>query len=83
MKTKTLPVALVQERNHGDAAANLEVIEARVAEALDAPAGEVAYGGSGKGTGIVERASGEVYGCSAEITWTVVRTIRRPAASGG
>ena len=57
-------------------------MEARVAEALDAPAGEVAYGGSGKGTGIVERASGEVYGCSAEITWTVVRTIRRPAASG-
>ena len=33
MKTKTLPVALVQERNHGDAAANLAVIEARVAEA--------------------------------------------------
>ena len=33
MKTKTLPVALVQENNHGDAAANLAVIEARVAEA--------------------------------------------------
>ena len=33
MKTKTLPVALVQERNHGDAAANLAVIETRVAEA--------------------------------------------------
>lgn len=30
---KTLPVALVQERNHGDAEANLSVIEARVAEA--------------------------------------------------
>src|SRR5687768_16109771 len=29
----TLPVALVQERNHGDAAANLEVIAARVTEA--------------------------------------------------
>src|SRR5690606_35726220 len=28
-----LPVALVQERNHGSAADNLEVIEARVAEA--------------------------------------------------
>ena len=33
MKTNTLPVALVQERNHGGAAENLEVIEARVAEA--------------------------------------------------
>ncbi len=33
MKTKTLPVALVQERNHGDAEANLAVIETRVAEA--------------------------------------------------
>src|SRR5690554_683412 len=33
MKTDTLPVALVQERNHGGAAENLEVIEARVAEA--------------------------------------------------
>jgi N-carbamoylputrescine amidase len=33
MKTKTLPVALIQERNHGDAAANLAVIEQRVAEA--------------------------------------------------
>ena len=29
----TLPVALVQERNHGDAPANLAIIEARVAEA--------------------------------------------------
>lgn len=33
MKKTTLPVALVQETNHGDAAANLAVIEARVAEA--------------------------------------------------
>ena len=33
MKNKTLPVALIQERNHGDAAANLAVIEDRVAEA--------------------------------------------------
>ena len=33
-----LPVALVQERNHGDAAANLAVIEARVAEAAAAGA---------------------------------------------
>ncbi|KAF1709743.1 acyltransferase [Pseudoxanthomonas kalamensis DSM 18571] len=33
MNTKTLPVALVQETNHGDAEANLAVIEARVAEA--------------------------------------------------
>ena len=32
MKT-TLPVALIQERNHGDAEANLAVIEQRVAEA--------------------------------------------------
>ena len=30
---KILPVALVQERNHGDAEANLAVIEQRVAEA--------------------------------------------------
>lgn len=29
----TLSVALIQERNHGDAEANLAVIEARVAEA--------------------------------------------------
>ena len=29
----TLPVALIQERNHGDAEANLSVIESRVAEA--------------------------------------------------
>ena len=33
MKTKTLPVALVQESNHGNAAANLAVIEQRVGEA--------------------------------------------------
>ena len=33
MKKTTLPVALIQERNHGDADANLSVIEARVAEA--------------------------------------------------
>ncbi len=33
MTRKTLPVALVQERNHGSAADNLEVIEGRVAEA--------------------------------------------------
>jgi N-carbamoylputrescine amidase len=33
MKKTTLPVALVQERNHGSADANLEVIAARVAEA--------------------------------------------------
>lgn len=33
MKKTTLPVALVQERNHGDAEANLAVIEQRVAEA--------------------------------------------------
>ena len=33
MTTKTLPVALVQERNHGDAEENLHVIEARVAQA--------------------------------------------------
>ncbi|HET7655754.1 MAG TPA: carbon-nitrogen hydrolase [Luteimonas sp.] len=33
MNKKTLPVALVQERNHGDADANLAVIEQRVAEA--------------------------------------------------
>jgi N-carbamoylputrescine amidase len=32
-KQDTLPVALVQERNHGDAEANLAVIESRVAEA--------------------------------------------------
>ena len=38
MKTKTLPVALVQERNHGDADANLSVIETRVAEAARAGA---------------------------------------------
>ena len=33
MKKTTLPVALIQERNHGDADANLTVIEVRVAEA--------------------------------------------------
>ena len=33
MKKKTLPVALVQERNHGSAEDNLAVIEQRVAEA--------------------------------------------------
>ena len=33
MKKTTLPVALVQERNHGDAEANLAVIEQRVADA--------------------------------------------------
>ena len=33
MKKTTLPVALIQERNHGDADANLAVIEARVGEA--------------------------------------------------
>ena len=33
MKKTTLPVALIQERNHGDADANLSAIEARVAEA--------------------------------------------------
>src|SRR4029450_9112790 len=32
-KSKTLSVALIQERNHGDAEANLAVIEQRVAEA--------------------------------------------------
>lgn len=38
MKTRTLPVALVQERNHGDAQANLAVIEQRVAGAAKAGA---------------------------------------------
>ena len=33
MKNKILPVALIQERNHGDAEANLAVIEQRVGEA--------------------------------------------------
>ncbi len=33
MKTKTLTVALIQERNHGDAESNLGIIEQRVAEA--------------------------------------------------
>ncbi|MBA2239448.1 MAG: carbon-nitrogen hydrolase [Lysobacter sp.] len=35
MKTKTLPVALIQERNHGDAEANLAAIELRVGEAAE------------------------------------------------
>ena len=34
MKNTRLPVALIQERNHGDADANLSVIESRVAEAV-------------------------------------------------
>lgn len=38
MKKRILPVALVQERNHGDAEANLAVIEQRVAEAAKAGA---------------------------------------------
>ncbi|MCC7095928.1 MAG: carbon-nitrogen hydrolase [Thermomonas sp.] len=38
MNVKTLPVALVQERNHGSAEANLAVIEARIAEAAKAGA---------------------------------------------
>jgi N-carbamoylputrescine amidase len=33
MRRTTLPVALIQEKNHGDADANLSVIETRVAEA--------------------------------------------------
>ncbi len=33
MTTHLLPVALIQERNHGTAEANLSIIEARVAEA--------------------------------------------------
>ena len=33
MKKNTLPIALIQERNQGDAEANLAVIEQRVAEA--------------------------------------------------
>jgi N-carbamoylputrescine amidase len=33
MKKTTLPVALIQERNHGDADVNLSVIEARITEA--------------------------------------------------
>ncbi|MBA3485853.1 MAG: carbon-nitrogen hydrolase [Lysobacter sp.] len=35
MKTKTLLVALIQERNHGDAQANLSVIELRVGQAAE------------------------------------------------
>ncbi|MGY0633119.1 carbon-nitrogen hydrolase [Luteimonas sp. A478] len=38
MKNKTLSVALIQERNHGDAEENLAVIETRVAEAAAAGA---------------------------------------------
>ncbi|MGY0559545.1 carbon-nitrogen hydrolase [Luteimonas sp. A277] len=38
MKNKTLPVALIQERSHGDAEENLAVIETRVAEAAAAGA---------------------------------------------
>ena len=38
MTTKLLPVALIQERNHGDAAATLAMIEIRVAEAASAGA---------------------------------------------
>lgn len=38
MKTKTLKVALVQERNHGNVEANLAVIDHRVAEAAEAGA---------------------------------------------
>ncbi|HLL19316.1 MAG TPA: carbon-nitrogen hydrolase [Rubrivivax sp.] len=38
MTRKTLPVALIQERNHGDADANLAAIEQRVAEAARAGA---------------------------------------------
>jgi N-carbamoylputrescine amidase len=38
MTTKLLSVALIQERNHGDAAANLAIIETRVAEAARAGA---------------------------------------------
>ena len=38
MKTRILPVALVQERNHGDVEANLSVIEQRVADAARAGA---------------------------------------------
>jgi len=37
-KFSKLPVALIQEKNHGDAAANLAVIESRVAEAAKAGA---------------------------------------------
>ncbi len=35
MNRKTLSVALIQERNHGDADANMAVIESRVAEAAE------------------------------------------------
>lgn len=38
MSPRTLPVALIQERNHGDAEANLAVIESRVADAAAAGA---------------------------------------------
>ena len=33
MNKRTLPVALIQEKNHGDADANLSVIAERVADA--------------------------------------------------
>ena len=39
-KYSKLPVALVQERNHGDTEANLAVIETRVAEAAQSGAGD-------------------------------------------
>lgn len=38
MKTKILPVALIQEKNHGDAEANLAAIESHVGEAAKAGA---------------------------------------------
>ncbi|MEN1942372.1 carbon-nitrogen hydrolase [Luteimonas sp. MJ293] len=38
MRNKTVPVALIQERNHGDVEENLAVIETRVAEAAAAGA---------------------------------------------
>ncbi|MEG3050585.1 MAG: acyltransferase, partial [Thermomonas sp.] len=37
-KYSKLPVALVQEKNHGDAEANLAIIEQRVAEAANSGA---------------------------------------------
>ena len=44
-KYSKLPVALVQERNHGDADANLAVIEARVADAAERLRPQVADAG--------------------------------------
>ena len=41
MNPKTLPVALVQERNHGSAETNLALIESRVAEAARAGAAKL------------------------------------------